>query len=438
MDKKKQRTPLENNTNKISNLYGCLFRQIRLQQGFSIENVAKAIGISKGTLWEAEQGKRKFSLAALKKGMHFMGASYQDTTKEAIEDILVLIQRFITACYFYDIQEQERVYQEFLTYHFNRTRTFDDRYYYLLSLELLIQLQEGEANQHAAIFLAKKRLDEAFNYFSEDLKELYYYLQVMWLDYNGQLMAVEFYVKNLFSMTSQEQFQYLQPLVGYYALRSSIHNCHLSSIHHYIHLLREFFQRDLNYTRMIFLDNLEGIYWILLEQYDVALERFYGILRNVNQFQLSAPCISVHNSILWCHLMKEDYEKAIEEGLVIETLFGCNHEDRNLIFTIYAEYRLGHLEQAKTRYFQMKEALSQAKYRDQALLDAFHALLFENFGAFEQKCREIYKNLFLEDRLQGELARFLLKALLYEYECQNKAKEAYFLRIQIAKITKKS
>ncbi len=437
MDTKKQRPKFENKINKTSNLYGCLFRQVRLQQGFSIENVAKAIGISKGTLWEAEQGKRKFSLAALKKGMNFMGVSYQDTSKETITEILILIQRFITACYFYDIQEQERIYQKFLTYHFNRYRTFDDRYYYLLSLELLIQLQTDDPARHAYIFQGKKYLDEAFAYFPENLKELYYCLQVMWLDYNGQLMAIESYVENLFSMTSQEQFQYLQPLVGYYSLRSSIHNCHLSSIYRYINLLREFFQRDLNYTRMIFLDNLEGIYWVLLGQYDVALERFEGILRNVNQFQLSAPCISVHNSILWCHLMKEDYEKAITEGMIIETLFGCHHEDRNLIFTIYAEYRLGQLEQAKTRYSRMKEALSHAKYRDQALLEAFHALLFEKFESFEQKCEEICKNLFLEDRLQGELARFLLKALLYEYERQNKAKEAYFLRIRIAKITKK-
>lgn len=435
---KTQRTTLENKITKMSDLYGCLFRQVRLQQGFSIENVAKAIGVSKGTLWEAEQGKRRFSLAALKKGMHFMGASYQEMPKEAILEVLVLIQRFITACYFYDISEQERVCQKFLTYHFNRHQTFDDRYYYLLSLELLIQLQTGDPTRRASIFQGKKDLDEAFDSFPKILKELYYCLQVMWLDYNGQLMAIESYVENLFSMTSQEQFQHLQPLVGYYALRSSVHNRHLSSTYRYINLLREFFQRDLNYTRMIFLDNLEGICWVLLEQYDMALERFERILRNVNCFQLSAPCISVHNSILWCYLMKGDYEKAIEEGSIIETLFGCHQKDRNLIFTIYAEYRLGHLQQAKVRYFQMKEALAYAKYRDQALLEAFHALLFEDFESFEQKCEEIYQNLLLEDWIQAELARFLLKALLYEYECQHKAKEAYFLRIRLAKITKSS
>ncbi|MDE5757272.1 MAG: hypothetical protein K2H85_01535, partial [Allobaculum sp.] len=299
-------------------------------------------------------------------------------------------------------------------------------------------LQTGDPTWRASISQGKKELDEAFDYFPKILKELYYCLQVMWLDYNGQLIAIESYVENLFSMTSQEQFQHLQPLVGYYSLRSSIHNRHLSSTYRYINLLREFFQRDLNYTRMIFLDNLEGIYWVLLEQYDMALERFEGILRNVNCFHLSAPRISVHNSILWCYLMKEDYEKVIEEGLVIETLFGCHQKDRNLIFTIYAEYRLGHLEQAKVRYFQMKEALAFAKYRDQALLEAFHALLFEDFESFKQKCEEIYQNLFLEDRIQAELARFLLKALLYEYECQHEAKEAYLLRIQLAKITKSS
>ncbi len=436
MDTRKQHLGLEDK-NKTS-LYGCLFRQVRLQRGFSLEVVAKAIGLSKGTLSEAEQGKRKFSLGALKKGMHFMGLSYQETSIEDILSILSLIQRFITACYFYDQKEQEAVYQKFLTYHFDRFQTFDDRYYYLLSLELLIALHTENPNLHHSIFQAKKDLDSAFEHLPENLKELYYYLQVLWFNYNGQLIGIEFYVQNLFSITSQEYFQYLQPLVGYYSLRASIHNSHSSDIYHYIHLLRSFFQRDLNYTRMIFLDNLEGIYWVLLEQYDIALERFYGILRNIKQFHLSAPLISVHNSILWSYLMKEDYPKALEEADRIETLFGCAHEDRNLIFAIYAEYRLGHLDQAKLRYQRMKAALPHPKYRDQALLEAFHALLFESLATFQQKCEEICQQLFLEDRLQGELARFLLKALLYEFEGQQQAKEAYTLRIRIAKLTPKS
>ncbi len=136
--------------------------------------------------------------------------------------------------------------------------------------------------------------------------------------------------------------------------------------------------------------------------------------------------------------MEEDYPKALEESDRIETLFGCAHEDRHLNFASYAEYRLGHLDQAKLRYQRMKAALPHPKYRDQALLEAFHALLFESLATFQQKCEEICQQLFLEDRLQGELARFLLKALLYEFEGQQQAKEAYTLRIRIAKLTPKS
>ncbi len=438
MDIKRQSNPSfkEIKKKEIQTLYGCLFRQVRLERGYSLEAVAQAIGVSKGTMWEAEQGIRKFSLAALKKGMYFMNASYQETFQKNIPEIIALIQRFITACYFYDINEQEAVYQEFLTYHFDRHQTFDDRYYYLLTLEVLIDLQAEDPTLHASIFQGQSYLEKAFPSFPEELKEVYYYVQVAWLEYNGQLMAIESYVNNLFSMTSREVFRHLHGLVGYFLIRSTIHNCHLSHTYRLIGLLREIFQKDMNYIRMIFLDNLEGIFWVMLEEYDAALERFKAILHNVERFQLSSPRISVYNSILWCYLMKEDYEQVLEEADRIEERFGCAHEGRNLIFSIYANYRLGQLAQAKARYRKMKDALSDSKERDQFLLEAFHALLFKSKADFEMKCEEIVSHLILEDRLQAELAHFLLKALLYEHECQNHDKEAYFLRKRIAKVIK--
>lgn len=418
----------------MKNVYGCLFRQIRTQKGFSLESLAKGIGLSKGTLWEAEQGKRNLSLATFKAGLHFMNVSYT-SLKKSKEEITHLIKNFIHACYFGDRKEAESVERQFLELHFDRHQTFHDLYYHLLILEALIDVNKKDQSLYPKVFEAVSLLEKVAFYFCDGLKELYHCLIVSWLSYDNRIIEVEKYLENIFSFNAKEIYPHVQGLIGYQFLRSTIHNRSMHQALKLIAFLRALYQQDMNYVGLIHLDNLEGICFLLVEEYEEAVRKFQAVIRNIELFCPPDHSLRVegYNNLLWGYLMKEDYSKALEVANLFENLFGCAKEGKNLIFAIYCEYRLGHLAQALQRLKKMEKALASSKsFYDPSLLEVFQALLQQSPKSFEAVCEKVLSQLIIKDRFVAEFALFLLKTLLFEAERLNQSKKAYLLRQRMA------
>lgn len=423
----------------MKNFYGCLFRQIRTERGFSIESLAKGIGISKGTLWEAEQGKRNLSKSTFEAGLKFMKISYREIEKSK-EEIMTLLQDFIRACYFGNKDEVKKIEEQFLNLHFDRHKTFNDFYYHLLILETLLDLNKQDQTLHSKIAQAISYLKKASSCFCMGLKDLYHYVMVCWMSYDGRIMEIENYIENLFSLNTQEIYPHIQMIIGYHFLRSTIHNRSMQKAHKLIILLRSVLQQDMNYKGLIHLDHLEGVCFILIEEYEEAIEKFQAVIRNIQLFSLNDLPLKVeaYNSLLWSYIMKEDYSNALEVADLFESLFGCEQENRNLVFAIYCEYRLGYLVQASQRLKKMEKALASSKcFIDHVALEVFQALLTQNTKSFESKCEEILAELVVQDRLIAELAFFLLKILLFEAERNNQPKKAYLLRKRMSLIRHK-
>ncbi len=407
-----------------------LFRLIRQFKGYSIENVASAIPISKSVLSNMENGKRTFSVPVFEAGMAHMNAHFEVLSLAQREEILDLVADFIRALYFLDDFQKQDVLQRFFKLHFNRQKDFHDGYFYLVFLEILIEIDQ------IPIALAKEELQEPLinrlRYLERiildipsDLQTLYALAILMWFTKSHQWHKSQRFFETINLDQEMARFPGLIPLVAYYRAKSlAVAPDSMVEVHHLIQHLQDIAHRQRNYLRLMYLDFDEGVYLMSIGNYKEARLLFHQLQRSILPSSLHFLSPVIQDNLIWCYLMAQDFKQSLQEASHLETQFGA-FPNSNLVFQVYCFYRLGQIQEGQEALKRFKSSLSTSE-QDLKVLDIFQPLLDRTmtsgverqklFHVFCRRCERHWHQYLKTLPATRELAIFFLRIQLYELE----------------------
>ena len=407
-----------------------LFRLIRQFKGYSIENVASAIPISKSVLSNMENGKRTFSPRIFEAGMDHMNVHFEVLSLEKREEILDLVADFIRALYFLDDFQKQDVLQRFFKLHFNRKKDFHDGYFYLVFLEILIEIDQ------IPIALAKEELQEPLIHrlryleriipdIPSDLQTLYALAILMWFNKSRQWSKSQRFFQTINLDQEIARFPGLIPLVAYYRTKSlAIAPDSIVEVHHLIHHLQDIAHRQRNYLRLMYLDFDEGVYLMSIGNYKEARLLFHQLQRSILPMSLSFLSPAIQDNLVWCYLMARDFKQSLQEAKHLEAQFGV-FPNSNLVFQVYCFYRLGQIQEGQVALKRLKYSLA-ASEQDLKVLNIFQPLLDRAmapeaehqklFHVFCKLCERQWRQYLKTLPATREPAIFFLRIQLYELE----------------------
>lgn len=407
-----------------------LFRLIRQFKGYSIENVALAIPISKSALSNMENGKRTFSIQAFEAGMAHMNVHFDVLSVEQREDILDLVADFIRALYFLDDSQKQDVLRRFFKLHFNRQKNFHDGYFYLVFLEILIEIDQipvalATDELQAPLIHRLRYLERLIPDLPSDLQTLYALSILMWFTKSRQWYKSQRFFQTLNLDQEMARFPGLIPLVAYYRAKSLVvAPDSMVEVHHLIHHLQDIAHRQRNYLRLMYLDFDEGVYLMSIGNYKEARLLFHQLQRSILPLSLSFLSPAIQDNLIWCYLMAQDFKQSLQEATQLEAQFGA-FPNSNLVFQVYCFYRLGQIQEGQDALKRLKYSFS-ASEKDLQVLNIFEPLLDRAIASaaesqkllkvFCMRC-ECYWHQCLETLpVTRELAIFFLRIQMYEVE----------------------
>lgn len=416
-----------------------LFRLIRQEKGYSIENMANAMKISKSALSKMENGKKLFSLNNFKIGMNHMGVCFQTLPQTELQQIKKLIAKFIEGAYFSDQLQKKRVHEQFLELNFNRHQDFHEGYFYLVILEAILEIDE--LPEFAAIEtlqtpLVKRMrlLEKAILELPADLQNLYVYMVILWLTRSHQWIAVERFFQSLHLNQEIPEFPGLITLIASYRVNAlaavPTKDCNPYQL---ICQLRRIVHNEGNYLRLIYLDFNEAVYFLTTGNYSFAKKKLEQLQKAIWRFNLETLKSPVKTKLAWCDLMMQNFEVALEELKKVEIEFGYNFLENCLPFGVYCAYRQGDLSEANDIFLRLQAHLLNKK--DLEILQIFSPLLkmatlpfgFERrqwLNIFCTHCEAHWNKLLKNLPQDREEAIFFIQIQLYEMEIVHDYSEA--------------
>ncbi|MBD5424387.1 MAG: helix-turn-helix transcriptional regulator [Allobaculum sp.] len=407
-----------------------LFRLIRQFKGYSIENVALAIPISKSALSNMENGKRTFSIQAFEAGMAHMNVHFDVLSIEQREDILDLVADFIRALYFLDDSQKQDVLQRFFKLHFNRQKDFHDGYFYLVFLEILVEIDQiptalATEELQAPLINRLRYLERLIPDLPSDLQTLYALAILMWFTKSRQWDKSQRFFQTLNLDQEMTRFPGLIPLVAYYRTKSlAIAPNSMMEVHHLIHHLQDIAHRQRNYLRLMYLDFDEGVYLMSIGNYKEARSLFHQLQCSILPFSLSFLAPAIQDNLIWCYLMSQDFKQSLQKANQLEAQFGA-FPNSNLVFQVYCFYRLGKIQEGQEALKRLKYSFS-ASDQDLQILNIFEPLLNRALApiadrpkllkAFCTRCEHHWRQYLDTLPATRELAIFFVRIQMYEVE----------------------
>lgn len=407
-----------------------LFRLIRQFKGYSIENVALAIPISKSALSNMENGKRTFSIQAFEAGMAHMNAHFDVLSIEQREDILDLVADFIRALYFLDDSQKQDVLQRFFKLHFNRQKDFHDGYFYLFFLEILIEIDQipmtlAVEELQVPLINRLRYLERLIPDLPSDLQTLYALAILMWLTKSRQWDKSQRFFQTLNLDQEMTRFPGLIPLVAYYRAKSlAVAPNSMMEVHHLIHHLQDIAHRQRNYLRLMYLDFDEGVYLMSIGNYKEARLLFHQLQRSILPLSLSFLAPAIQDNLIWCYLMAQDFKKSLQKAIQLEAQFGA-FPNSNLVFQVYCFYRLGKIQEGQEALKRLKYSFS-ASDQDLQILNIFEPLLDRALAPIAERqkllkifctrCEHHWRQYLDTLPAMRELAIFFVRIQMYEVE----------------------
>ncbi|MDE5757465.1 MAG: helix-turn-helix transcriptional regulator, partial [Allobaculum sp.] len=407
-----------------------LFRLIRQFKGYSIENVALAIPISKSALSNMENGKRTFSIQAFEAGMAHMNVHFDVLSIEQREDILDLVADFIRALYFLDDSQKQDVLQRFFKLHFNRQKDFHDGYFYLVFLEILVEIDQiptalATEELQAPLINRLRYLERLIPDLPSDLQTLYALAILMWFTKSRQWDKSQRFFQTLNLDQEMTRFPGLIPLVAYYRTKSlAIAPNSMMEVHHLIHHLQDIAHRQRNYLRLMYLDFDEGVYLMSIGNYKEARSLFHQLQGSILPFSLSFLAPAIQDNLIWCYLMAQDFKQSLQKANQLEAQFGA-FPNSTLVFQVYCFYRLGKIQEGQEALKRLKYSFS-ASDQDLQILNIFEPLLDRALApiadrpkllkVFCTRCEHHWRQYLDPLPATRELAIFFVRIQMYEVE----------------------
>lgn len=424
---------------EISTSQRLLFRLIRQSKGYSIENVAKAMQLSKGAVSKMENGKKTFSPQHFELGMNHMGVQFRNISQKELQEIKSLVAKFIDGAYFSDRHQKQWVREQFLRLDFNRRKDFHEGYFYLLLLEMLLEIDQlpefmaTERSQKALVermrFLGKSILE-----FSADLQMIYAYMVMFWLTRSHDWELVERFYQSFQLDQEIKEFPGLTALIAIYRVNALVViPSEKSNPYLLVCQLRQLVHSEGNYLRLIYLDFIETVYLMTTGNYGFAKKKLEQLQKAIWRFNLESLKRPVIEKLIWCNLMTQDFEAALEKIKELQQKFGYFYLENNLPFGVYCAYRQGNLDQANDILLHLQKNLSDKK--DLEILQIFDYLLkmaplplgFERrkwLNIFCTRCEAYWSKLLKKLPKNREEAIFFIQIQLYEMETVQDYSEA--------------
>ena len=415
-----------------------LFRLIRQFKGYSIENVALAIPISKSALSNMENGKRTFSIQAFEAGMAHMNAHFDVLSVEQREDILDLVADFIRALYFLDDSQKQDVLQRFFKLHFNRQKDFHDGYFYLVFLEILIEIDQipvtlATEELQEPLINRLRYLERLIPDLPSDLQTLYALAILMWFTKSRQWDKSQRFFQTINLDQEMARFPGLIPLVAYYRTKSlAVAPNSMVEVHHLIHHLQTIAHHQRNYLRLMYLDFDEGVYLMSIGNYKEARLLFHQLQRSILPLSLSFLAPTIQDNLIWCYLMAQDFKQSLQKANQLEAQFGA-FPNSNLVFQVYCFYRLGKIQEGQEALKRLKYSFS-ASEQDLQVLNIFEPLLAGAVASLAERqkllkvfctrCERHWRQYLETLPATRELAIFFLRIQMYEVEQMEDYEEA--------------
>ncbi len=335
----------------ISKARAALFKLVRLRTGYSLQNVECDTGKKASVISDMEHFKKVMSDDFIAKAFKSFGTEFSFDYSDDVQTILFLIHQYLRYLYYINEPKLTDIENQLKNYRFDYLSDYDDRFYYLLTLETLVLISTYQNEQTVRLIDGlKDRIDtllDAYPVLPPFIKGVInlicgiYYNSLH--DFNTSLS----YLNNPDSMSPESrEGGYLNPIVRYFQLKNQVFLHNPVQAYKLIPIVRNELNGDRNYQRLFNLDRLEAIYFISIDEYELANQKLVECTESMHNLGLFfLDDINLENRV-WCNLMLGRYEESLDLMEIIESKLEFNPAS-NCIFKTYCLYQLGRQEDYK-------------------------------------------------------------------------------------------
>lgn len=335
----------------ISKARAALFKLVRLRTGYSLQNVECDTGKKASVISDMEHFKKVMSDDFIAKAFKSFGTEFSFYYSDDVQTILFLIHQYLRYLYYINEPKLTDIENQLKNYRFDYLSDYDDRFYYLLTLETLVLISTYQNEQTVRLIDGlKDRIDtllDAYPVLPPFIKGVInlicgiYYNSLH--DFNTSLS----YLNNPDSMSPESrEGGYLNPIVRYFQLKNQVFLHNPVQAYKLIPIVRNELNGDRNYQRLFNLDRLEAIYFISIDEYELANQKLVECTESMHNLGLFfLDDINLENRV-WCNLMLGRYEESLDLMEIIESKLEFNPAS-NCIFKTYCLYQLGRQEDYK-------------------------------------------------------------------------------------------
>lgn len=320
-----------------------LIKQIRIESEKSLENISSLTGIHTSILSEMERGKRQISDQNMIDILKACKQTFIVVDESAVGQLSDQIEEYFKNYYYMDFEKNIPLEKDLRENLNKRSNVYDDRYYYLLLLELFIQVRYKsmqKSGPDCPDFEKKiEILKVVHSIFPHNLDSIanmvlfQHYLDIRDLK-NARLIMEDFRVGTYLSLNRM-----ITTLVQYMDLKLSIEMGEVKNIYDLISVVRDGLIRDKNYHRLFNLDRLEAVYFMLIGNYEQADSSLEELQRSLDGMHLTFLRRSIFENRIWCTLMCSDFSKCLDLIDRFESSFSVDSTS-NAIFKPYCMYRM--------------------------------------------------------------------------------------------------
>lgn len=335
----------------ISKARAALFKLVRLRTGYSLQNVESDTGKKASLISDMERFKKAIPDDFIAKAFRSFGTEFSFDYSNDVETILSLIHQYIRYLYYINDPKLAVIENQLENYHFDYLSDYDDRFYYLLTLEALVLVSTYQNEQTVRLIDGlKDRIDtllDAYPVLPPFIKDVINLICGIYYNSLRDFKTSLFYLNNLNSMSPESNDErYLNPIARYFQLKNQVFLHHPMQAYKLIPIVRNELNNDRNYQRLFNLDRLEAIYFISIGEYELANQKLVECTESMHNLGLFfLDDINLENRV-WCSLMLGRYEESLDLIEKIESELEFNPAS-NCIFKTYCLYQLNRQEDCK-------------------------------------------------------------------------------------------
>lgn len=328
----------------ISKARAALFKLVRLRTGCPLQNVESDTGKKASLISDMERFKKAMSDDFIARAFKSFGTEFSFDYSDDVQTILSLIHQYLRYLYYINDPKLAVIENQLKNYHFDYLSDYDDRFYYLLTLETLV-LVSTHQNEHVIRLIdgLKDRIDtllDAYPVLPPFIKGVINLICGIYYNSLRDFKTSLSYLNNPESICSESSDgRYLNPIVRYFKLKNQVFLHNPMQAYKLIPIVRNELNGDRNYQRLFNLDRLEAIYFISIGEYELANQKLVECTESMHNLGLFfLDDLNLENRI-WSNLMLGRYEESLALMEIIESKLEFNPAS-NCIFKTYCLYQL--------------------------------------------------------------------------------------------------